>query len=53
MYSFLPLAVMNPTRSEHYDLLHRVEKSTGRGALPNTSFNLHGYPIVPGPKEAM
>jgi len=37
----------------YYDILHRFEKSTGLGALLNTSFNLHGYPIALGPKEAM
>ena len=29
-----------------YDLLTCFEKKTGRGSLLNTSFNLHGYPIV-------
>ena len=37
----------------YYDILRRFEKSTGLGALLNTSFNLHGYPIALGPKEAM
>lgn len=29
-----------------YDILEAFERRTGRGALLNTSFNLHGYPIV-------
>ncbi|MGI8559578.1 MAG: carbamoyltransferase C-terminal domain-containing protein [Solirubrobacteraceae bacterium] len=34
-------------------ILERFEEATGRGVLLNTSFNLHGYPIVLGPEEAM
>ena len=42
--------VMNP---DYYALLKEFEKLTGRGVLLNTSFNLHGFPIVHGPKEAL
>jgi carbamoyltransferase len=35
-----------------YDLLESFEKLTGRGALLNTSFNLHGHPIVNTAMEA-
>ncbi len=35
-----------------YDLLECFSKITGRGALMNTSFNLHGYPIVNTATEA-
>lgn len=35
------------------EILTEFEKLTGRGVLLNTSFNLHGYPIVFGPKEAL
>ena len=34
------------------DLLHCFSKKTGRGALLNTSFNLHGFPIVNSPIDA-
>lgn len=34
-------------------LMKKFEELTGRGVLLNTSFNLHGYPIVHGPQEAM
>ncbi|KPK42833.1 MAG: hypothetical protein AMJ78_01055 [Omnitrophica WOR_2 bacterium SM23_29] len=37
---------------EFYKLLKAFEKITGRGALLNTSFNLHGYPIVNTVREA-
>ena len=38
---------------EMYDILEEFEKLTGRGALINTSFNLHGFPIVNSPKDAL
>jgi carbamoyltransferase len=38
---------------DYYRLLKTFEEMTGRGVLLNTSFNLHGFPIVAGPKEAM
>ena len=36
-----------------YRILTEFEKITGRGALLNTSFNLHGHPIVNTPEEAI
>jgi len=36
-----------------YEILEAFEEITGRGALLNTSFNLHGYPIVNTPAEAI
>ncbi|MBS3116786.1 hypothetical protein J4421_04285 [Candidatus Woesearchaeota archaeon] len=41
---------MNP---EYYQILKEFSSLTGRGVLLNTSFNLHGFPIVHGPKEAL
>jgi len=35
------------------EILNEFEKLTGRAILLNTSFNLHGYPIVFSPKEAL
>ena len=35
-----------------YKVLEEFEALTGRGALINTSFNLHGFPIVNTPMEA-
>ena len=35
-----------------YELLKTFSETTGRGALINTSFNLHGFPIVRTTKEA-
>ena len=36
-----------------YEILEAFEALTGRGALMNTSFNLHGHPIVNTPEEAL
>ena len=36
-----------------YEIVEEFEKLTGRGAVLNTSFNLHGFPIVNTPKEAV
>lgn len=41
---------LNP---EMYEIMEEFEKLTSRGALLNTSFNLHGYPIVNTPKDAI
>ncbi len=41
---------MNPG---YYDILKAFEKKTGIGALLNTSFNLHGYPIVLNAQDAV
>jgi carbamoyltransferase len=38
---------------ELYAILEAFEALTGRGALLNTSFNLHGHPIVNTPAEAV
>ncbi|MCF6297937.1 MAG: hypothetical protein L3J08_08145 [Flavobacteriaceae bacterium] len=37
----------------YYKILKKFESLTGKGVLVNTSFNLHGLPIVYGPKEAL
>lgn len=36
-----------------YEILEEFENNTGRGAILNTSFNLHGFPIVNTPAEAI
>jgi len=37
----------------YYNILKEFEQHTGRGVLLNTSFNLHGYPIVCSPQDAI
>lgn len=41
---------MNPS---YYRLIKGFEHRTGIGAVLNTSFNLHGQPVVLGPREAL
>lgn len=48
-----PQVIEREYNPAYYDILFRFQKSTGRGALLNTSFNLHGYPIALGPREAL
>ena len=36
-----------------YDILKAFERKTGRGVILNTSFNLHGFPIVRTAEEAL
>jgi carbamoyltransferase len=37
----------------YWELIRAFEETTGIGALLNTSFNLHGHPIVNSPAEAL
>ena len=37
----------------YYSVLEEFEKITGQGILLNTSFNLHGYPLVNTPEDAL
>ena len=43
-------AVWNPS---YHALLTEFERITGIGAVLNTSFNLHGFPIVSRPEDAL
>ena len=36
-----------------YELINEFSKLTGRGCMLNTSFNLHGEPIVESPQDAI
>ena len=38
---------------DYHDVLSRFEAATGRGAVLNTSFNLHGEPMVYSPADAI
>ena len=48
-----PEMLSNELNSDVYEILEEFEKLTGRGAILNTSFNLHGFPIVNTPSEAI
>lgn len=47
-----PQILHKEANPELYRILEAFERLTGRGALLNTSFNLHGQPIVNTPAEA-
>jgi carbamoyltransferase len=38
--------------SSYYDLIDQFSQITGIGAILNTSFNLHGFPIVMNVSDA-
>ena len=48
-----PQIVEKNINSELFNLIKEFKKITGVGALINTSFNIHGEPIVFTPKDAM
>ena len=48
-----PQILKRDENQDFYDLIKEFEKITGVGGLINTSFNLHGYPIVNTPNDAM
>lgn len=45
--------VTEEVNSTYYRLIKEFECLTGIGGVLNTSFNLHGFPIVKGPQEAL
>ncbi len=48
-----PQEVFEEWNPGYYRVLKSFEEATGRGIILNTSFNLHGYPIVYRPEEAV
>ncbi|MGH2278599.1 carbamoyltransferase C-terminal domain-containing protein [Aliarcobacter sp. ERUVET-7] len=48
-----PEMLTKELNEEVYSIMEEFEAMTGRGAILNTSFNLHGFPIVNTPKEAI
>ena len=47
-----PQVVTKKSNGAYYEIISSFEKETGVGALLNTSFNLHGEPIVANAKDA-
>ncbi len=46
--------ILTPTQNpQMHDILTAFAKETGRGVILNTSFNLHGFPIVRNAQEAL
>lgn len=52
-FTLRPQILREDYNPDYYRLIKEFERLTGIGAVLNTSFNLHGYPIVLGLKEAM
>ncbi len=48
-----PQIIEKSTNAEYYDLIEQFSEITGTGALINTSFNLHGEPVVGSPDDAL
>ncbi len=48
-----PQVVTRDWNPDYHRLMKEFESLTGRGAILNTSFNLHGYPIVCTPEDAV
>ena len=48
-----PQVVTTEANAGYHCLLSRFEELTGRGVVLNTSFNLHGHPIVYSPADAV
>jgi len=52
-HSCRPQIVAKEWSPDYYRLIDYYKELTGEGAILNTSFNLHGYPIVYKPCEAL
>lgn len=52
-HSCRPQIVEKEWNPDYYRLIDYYKELTGEGAILNTSFNLHGYPIVYKPCEAL
>lgn len=48
-----PQEVIKEYNPRYHALISEFEKLTGIGGVLNTSFNLHGYPIVESPEDAL
>jgi carbamoyltransferase len=48
-----PNIVGKADNPEYHELIREFEKLTGVGAILNTSFNLHGEPVVESPADAL
>jgi len=48
-----PQTLLKEDNPRYYNIIKRFEKETGVGAILNTSFNMHGEPIVCSPEDAL
>lgn len=52
-YTCRPQILTKEDNPAYYELIKKFKDFTGRGAILNTSFNLHGEPIVCSPEDAI
>lgn len=52
-FTIRPQVLERDVNPGYYRLLEGFERRTGVGGLMNTSFNLHGYPLVATPEQAL
>lgn len=52
-FTLRPQLVQKEWNPEYWQIIKEFERLTGIGAVLNTSFNLHGKPIVMTPKDAI
>ena len=52
-FTIRPQMVKKEHNPMYYNIIKEFEKLTGVGAILNTSFNLHGFPIVYTPEDAL
>lgn len=52
-FSLRPQVLEQEVNPQFYHLLKEFERITGIGGLMNTSLNLHGYPLVSSPEQAL
>ena len=48
-----PQEVYEEWSPSYYRIIREFEKITGESVILNTSFNLHGYPLVYSPSDAL
>jgi carbamoyltransferase len=52
-YTLRPQVLEKETNERYYKIIKIFEETTKRGGILNTSFNLHGHPIVCSPEDAI
>lgn len=52
-FTIRPQVLEQDVNPGYYRLLQAFERRTGVGGVMNTSFNLHGYPLVATPEQAL
>jgi carbamoyltransferase len=52
-FTIRPQVLEKEVNPDYYRLLQAFEGRTGVGGVMNTSFNLHGYPLVASPEQAL